>query len=110
VSEDKLLTRYFPQIVVLSWLGIQRHFDGLSRLLNQEVIELAGTKGLDLNDPSTTLDTIQSKLGKVTPEWIRVCQALLDHAKSTGIGRGLDLHPGNFMKRGNVIVITDPYV
>ena len=110
VSEDELLTTYLPQMAVLSWLGIQRGIEGVGHRLSFDVDMQVDKKGLSLGDPSTNLDTIQTRLGKVSPEWVRVCGALLNHAGEIGIQGGLDLHAGNFMKRGGVLVIIDPYV
>ena len=109
VDENTLLTHYIAQLATLAWIGSQQKTRSLGHRLSRIIINLLKDRGIPEWDPSTNLKTIQNELGKVTPAWIGLCQDLVNYAKAHGV-INFDLHSGNFMRRGGVLVITDPFV
>jgi hypothetical protein len=63
----------------------------------------------DLKNKKILMKLLTTKFDHVPDNsWFTICSDLMKDAKSNGI-KYIDLHDDNFMKRGNTLVITDPY-
>lgn len=111
ISESTLLKRFMNHLLMMSVMGQSHEVDMLQSDLEDQVADWLLERDYDLPD---LLDPdLQSKIfelaGGYPPDtWTDVLDLLGNHSQDLEL-HVWDMHPGNFMRRGNTLVIADPY-
>jgi hypothetical protein len=108
ITQNQLMKDYLPE---LAYLWIQSSLLGL-----QFDLDFAPTVGVYLRELSRgsifdkqIQNELWEKIGKPDSSWKQAIDLLLTlHQKAKKWPSDLDMHHGNFMLRGNILVISDP--
>lgn len=120
ITEQLMLFKFRPELYVLYLEGINQGMTGLTyelrMMLRKRLLSMFSVK----SDQTGWLEgfaenrggwhELWNKLGRSPDEsWIKTVMQLMDSAARLGTP-GLDLHEDNLMRRGETLVITDPFV
>lgn len=105
-----LINDYLPEVFAMKLAGQKRSISPSFRIDAMMFVKLEdmGFKDIDLFD-KRTIDKIWTALKRKPGQaWFNICDDLMADAEKLGY-RAIDLHGGNIMLRGNILVIIDPY-
>ena len=121
ITKQLMLFRFRPELYVLYLEGINHEIHGLtyelSMQLRKRLLSIFSVK----TDQNGWLEEfaenrggwheLWNKLGRSPGEnWIRTVIQLMDSAAKLGTPAPLDIHEDNLMRRGETLVITDPFI
>lgn len=109
VSGSELASTYFPEIIYLTVIAAQQDME-ITDLLLDIVIDKLDRMGVDHTIfRKINLNDMFNMLGeKPDAAWMNLVNALIKYGHSINEPY-LDLHDENFMKRGNTLIINDPW-
>jgi hypothetical protein len=112
VSEALLFGAYMPEIAYV-WIECDR--EGLEmnwrfhEVVKTEIEQRLGQSAYALKDSWEAQQLLWQKIGAPPPGWILLVNKLVSFLIHNTKRTELDLHAGNFMRRGTTLVITDPF-
>ena len=107
-DQDQLVKKFLPELAVLEWYGPG---GGLSRRLGNQVESICrNLYDINLIPGMISLEDLQARVGHPDDSWLELMPAFKTFTHQLPGNLHVDLHAGNFMKRGATLVIIDPYV
>lgn len=111
ITQNTLLKKYMNHLLMMSTMGDAHDIDMLNPDLQDKVMDWLLEHQYDVPDLRDA--DLQPKIfelaGGYPPHtWTDVLDLLGTHSQDWEL-HVWDMHPGNFMRRGNTLVIADPY-
>ena len=111
VTQAQLLNTYAAYLAEMMAMGevtqLNMLADGLAMTLEDNLMSI-GYDASDLTDPEQQEDIYKKLGGQPAHTWSQVLSDLAEYSERVDVG-GWDMHEDNFMRRGNTLVIVDPF-
>jgi hypothetical protein len=111
VTAKQLLTKYANHVLDMIIMGHEHRIRMVVGQLRDEFMSILDTWGYgpdSLLDPETQMEIYAHMGGSPPITWTHILDDLAEFSQSSGIGTW-DMHAANFMRRGETLVIVDPF-
>ena len=110
IGQGDLMAKYFPWLAY-AWIAcdrnnIEMHWIWHNRIQHM-IEEKFGQSAHSLKDNYKSRALLWSKIGTVPASWKQLVDKLIAYVLTQTQNSEIDFHPGNFMLRGNTLVIID---